>query len=119
MRQGRRKGRVSLIRRKAIGESVDQHGRRERLLDVDPPPPRSRPHLNGAGPGVEVEGPRGVAIAVVRSSDSGVAAGATTTVVAAGAAVVVPPSSTSRLSRVVGDGHRRRWCSTPGEGASR
>jgi hypothetical protein len=82
-------------------------------------PPPSRPHLNGAGTGVEVEGPRGVAIAAVRSSDSGVAAGATTTVVAAGAAVVVSPSSTSRLSRVVGDGHRRRWRSTPGEGAAR
>jgi hypothetical protein len=36
--QGRRKGRASVLRRKTIGESAGKHGRRERLLDVDPPP---------------------------------------------------------------------------------
>jgi hypothetical protein len=37
MRQGQRKGRADLLRRETTGESATQHGRRERLLDVDPP----------------------------------------------------------------------------------
>jgi hypothetical protein len=46
------------MRRKTIGESADEHGRQERLLDVDHPlRPGTRPHLNGATPVVEVEGP--------------------------------------------------------------
>jgi hypothetical protein len=56
-------------------------------------PPGTRPHLNGAGPGVEVEGPRGVAIATVRGDGGGVAAGATMATAVVGAAVVMPPSS--------------------------
>jgi hypothetical protein len=63
---------------------------------LTPPPPRTRPHLNGASPGVEVEGPRGVAVATVRDGGGGVAAGATTTDV--GSAIVLPPSSMSQLS---------------------
>jgi hypothetical protein len=35
---GQRKGWADLLRRKVIGESAGQHGRRGRLLDVDPPP---------------------------------------------------------------------------------
>jgi hypothetical protein len=57
-----------------------------------PPPPGTRPHLNGASPGVEVEGPRGVAVGAVRGSDGGVAAGATTAAAAMGFVVVVPAS---------------------------
>jgi hypothetical protein len=66
------------------------------------PPPGTRPHLNDANPGVEVEGPRGVAVVAVRDVGGGVAAGATTAAsatAAASSAVVVPP--VPRLSQVV------------------
>jgi hypothetical protein len=66
-----------------------------------PPPPGTGPHLNGAGPGVKVEGPRGVTIVAVRGGGGGVTAGATTAATAAGSTVVVPPSSVPQLSRVV------------------
>jgi hypothetical protein len=102
MCQGQRKGRAGLVRRKTVGKSAGQHGRWERLLDVDSP--GTRPHLNGAGQGVEVEGPRGVPVAAVRGGGGGVTAGATTTATATaamGSAVVVPPSSAPRLSRVL------------------
>jgi hypothetical protein len=76
---------------------------------VNPPPPGTRPHLNGASPGVEVEGPRGVAVMVVRGSGGGVNVGATmaATAAATGSTVVVLPSSTSWLSQVVIVDHRR------------
>jgi hypothetical protein len=77
------------------------HGQQERLLDVDPP--GTGPHLNGAGPGVEVEGPRGVAVAAVRGG-GGVATGATT---AAGSVVIAPLPSAPHLSQVVVVGGRR------------
>jgi hypothetical protein len=70
-RHGWRKGWVDLLRRKTVGESAGQHGRLERLLYVDPPPP-TRPYLNGASLGVEVEGPRAVAIVAVRGGGGGV-----------------------------------------------
>jgi hypothetical protein len=41
-------------------------------------PPRTGPYLNGVGPRVKVEGPRGVAIAAVRGDGDSVAVGATT-----------------------------------------
>jgi hypothetical protein len=116
MRQGRHKDRVGLLQRKTIGDSAGYHSRWEWLLDVDPP--QSRPHLNGVSLGVEVEGPRGVAIAAVRGGGGGVTAGTTTSVAAMGSAVVVPPSSALQLSRVVIVGHRRRWRNTPGGGAA-
>jgi hypothetical protein len=34
--QGRRKGQASLLWRNTVGESASQHGRQERLLDIDP-----------------------------------------------------------------------------------
>jgi hypothetical protein len=111
MRQGRRKGRVSLLRRKAVGETAGQHGQWERLQDIDTPP-GAGPHLNGADAGVEVEGPRGVAVAAVRGGGGGVIAGATTAT-AVGFVVVVPPSAAPWLARVVFVGHQRRWRSTP------
>jgi hypothetical protein len=52
-------GWADLLRRKAVGESAGHADRRGRLLDVDHP--GTRPHLDGAGPGVEVGRPRGVA----------------------------------------------------------
>jgi hypothetical protein len=97
MHQERRKGRGDLLRRRTVRESTGQHHRWERPLDVDAPPPETGPHLNGASPGVEVEGPRGVAIAAVRGTGGGVASG-TTMAAAAGSAAVVPPSSAPRLS---------------------
>jgi hypothetical protein len=63
--------------------------------------PKTGPHLNGAGPGVEVEGPRGVAIIAVRGSGGCVTAGTTTAAMATitvGSTVVVPPLSTLRVS---------------------
>jgi hypothetical protein len=117
--QGRRKGRASVLRRKTIGESAGKHGRQERLLDDDPPPPGTRPHLNDANPGVEVEGPRGVAVVAVRDVGGGVAAGATTAAsatAAASSAVVVPP--VPRLSQVVVVSHWRWWRSTLRGGAA-
>jgi hypothetical protein len=94
---------------------------RGRLLDANPPPPRTRPHLDGAGPGVEVERPRGVAALAVRGGGGAAAVEATTATTAAviaGAAVVVPPSMRSaRLVVVVG--YRRWWRSTPKGGAAR
>jgi hypothetical protein len=85
------------------------------------PPLRTRPHLNGASPGVKVEGPRGVVVAAVKGGGGGVAARATTTatdVAATGSTVVVSPLSTPRLLRVVIVGHRRQWRSTPGGGSA-
>jgi hypothetical protein len=79
------------------------------------PPPKIRPHLNSVGPGVEIEGPRGVAVAAVRGGGGGVAAGAATT---AGSAVIMPPSSVPQLSRVVVVSQRRWWRSTPGGGGT-
>jgi hypothetical protein len=117
---GQRKGWADLLRRKVIGESAGQHGRRGRLLDVDPPPPETRSHLDGAGPGVEVGRPRGVAALALRGGGGGVAAEGTTAAMAAaatGATVVMPPSL--RLARlVVVVGHRRWWRSTPSGGTA-
>jgi hypothetical protein len=68
-------------------------------------PPRTGPHLNGAGPGVEVVGPRGVAIAAVRGGGGGVAAGTTTATTAIIGAVVVtsghhwPSKTVAQLTR--------------------
>jgi hypothetical protein len=53
-----------------------------------PPPPRTRAHLDGAGPGVEVGRPRGVAALALRGGGGGVTAEGTTA--ATTAAVVVP-----------------------------
>jgi hypothetical protein len=61
---------------------------------LPPPPPETRPHLNGVNPGVEVERPRGVADVAVIDGGGGVATGATTAAMAAAVAgfvVVVPP----------------------------
>jgi hypothetical protein len=60
--------------------------------------PQNRSHLNGAGPGVEVERPQGVAVATVRGGGGGVTTGATTAATAAGSVIVAPPSSVPRLS---------------------
>jgi hypothetical protein len=82
-------------------------------LDVDPP--RTQPHLDGAGPEVEVGRPRGVAALALRGG--GVAAEGTTAATAA--AVVVPPSPSLRSARlVIVVGHRRWWRSTPSGGAA-
>jgi hypothetical protein len=97
MHQGRRKGRGDLLQRRTVRESTGHHHRRERPLDVDRPP-ETGPHLNGASPGVEVEGPRGVAIAAVRGTGGGVAAGTTTAAATVGSAAVMPPLSAARLS---------------------
>jgi hypothetical protein len=77
-----------------------------------PPPPGAGPHLNGVDAGVEVEGPRGVAVAAVRGGGGGVIAGATTAT-AVGFVVVVPPLAAPWLARVVFVSHQRRWRSTP------
>jgi hypothetical protein len=54
-----------------------------RLLDANPPSPTgTRPHLNSAGPGVEVGGPQNL-------GDNGVARATTTTVVVIATIVVV------------------------------
>jgi hypothetical protein len=94
---------------------------RGRLLDVDPPP-ETRPHLDGAGPGVEVGRPRGVAALALRGGGGGVATEGTTAVTVtavAGAVVVVPPSPSLRLVRlIIVVGHRRWWRSTPTGGAA-
>jgi hypothetical protein len=105
MHQGRHKSRVGLLRRETVDESVGQHGRWERLLDVDPPPlsPETSSLLNGAGPGVEVEGPQGVVVGAVRGGGGGVTTGATTS--AASSVVVASSLSMLRLSRVVVIGH--------------
>jgi hypothetical protein len=118
MRQRRCKGQVVLLRRKTVRESTNQHRRWERLLDVDPPSPETGSHLNGAGPGVEGEGPRGVAIAATRGDGGGVAAG-TAMAADVGSTAITPSSSASRLSRVVVVGHRRRWHSIAGEAQPR
>jgi hypothetical protein len=105
-----------------IYDPVGDHGRNhhhgvegdERLLDIDSP--RTRPHLNGASPGVEVEGPRGVAIVVMKVGGGGVTAGATTTAITVGSVVVVPPLL--RLSQVVVVGHWRWWQGTARGGAA-
>jgi hypothetical protein len=55
-----------------------------------PRPPGTSPHLNGVGPGVEVEGPRGVAVVAMRGG--GVTAVATMLAAIMGSAVAVPPS---------------------------
>jgi hypothetical protein len=68
--QGRHEDRADLLRRKTVSESAGQHDRRERLLDVAPPP-KTRPHLSGTSPWVMV------AIVTVRGG-GGAAAGATT-----------------------------------------
>jgi hypothetical protein len=119
-RHGQREGWADLLRRKAVGESAGQHGRRGRLLDVDPP--GTQPHLDGASPGVEVGRPRGVAALALRGGGGGVAAEGTiasTAAAATGAVVVVPPSPSLRSARlVVVVGHRRWWHSTPSGGAA-
>jgi hypothetical protein len=78
--------------------------------------------MNGASPGVEEEGPRGVAIVAVRGSASGVAAGATTAattaIAAAESAVVVPLSLAPRLSQVVIVSHWRWWHNIPRGGVA-
>jgi hypothetical protein len=83
-----------------------------------PPSPRTGPHLNGAGPEVEGEGPRGVAVATARGDGGGVAAG-TTMAAAVGSTAITPPSSALRLSRVVIVGHRKRWHNIAGEAQPR
>jgi hypothetical protein len=83
------------------------------------PSPGTGSHLNGAGPGVEGEGPRGVAIAATRGDGGGGVAAGTAMAAAVGSTAVTPPSSVPRLSRVVVVGHRRRWHSIVGEARPR
>jgi hypothetical protein len=82
-------------------------------------PLETGPHLNSVGPGVEVEGPQGVAVASMKGGGGGVTVGATTAAAAVGSAVVTSPSSALRLSRLVIIGHQRWWRSTLGGGIAR
>jgi hypothetical protein len=91
---------------------------REAAGHQPPPLTGTRTHLNGVGPRVEVEGPRGVAIAAVRGGGGGVAVGAPMAATTTGYAVVVSPSSAQWLSPVVIIGHRRRWRGTPRGGVA-
>jgi hypothetical protein len=78
------------LQRKTVGESAGQHGRWERLLDIDRL--KTRPHLNDVGLVIKVEGPRGVAVVAMRGGGGGVAVGATTAAAVVGFTVVVSPS---------------------------
>jgi hypothetical protein len=90
---------------------------------LTPPPPGTRPHLDGGSPGVEVGRPPGVATLTLRGGGGGGVATEGTTIATAaaatGAVVVVPPLSSLRSARlVVVVGHRRWWRSTPSVGAT-
>jgi hypothetical protein len=100
---------------RASGSMADGRG----CWTLTPPPlsPETSSLLNGAGPGVEVEGPQGVVVGAVRGGGGGVTTGATTS--AASSVVVASSLSMLRLSRVVVIGHWRWWRSTPGRGLTR
>jgi hypothetical protein len=75
-------------------------------LDADPP--RTWPHLDGAGPGVVVERPRGAAALVLRGGGvAAVEATTTTTAAAATGAVVFVPLSLQSERLVIFVGHQR------------
>jgi hypothetical protein len=69
----------------------------------------TRPHLNGAGPGVEV------VVMAVRGGGGGAAAGATTAIGSSGVMSLVP---TPRLLQGVVVGHWRWWRGTPRSGTA-